>query len=309
MGTQRSVFKGFAAILAATAVVLAGLALAALAPSAARADYVVAKQLFGGGAIAASAPQGTYGEAAQGVAIGLNHHDGSGSMGVRVAFALGCAGRTAEVVTRAAVAGDGSFHLHGKRLKTRAVGRVTLDLDGTIGKVRADGTVRIRTRYPCGKEVRAWSARGIDSFQVPPTTPAPVDGVFYGVTDQDLAQNGTPHGVVAKVDGGGTSIHLFTSWTLRCSGRDRKGAYRSKLLFQGLLPDSPLGPTGFRRQLTDHETASQRRKHIDFAAVTVYQGGFRGNALFGTVTDVFRYAEPGDRYRCRTGANAFSAVP
>lgn len=297
----------------ATLAIAAGLV---VAPSAGADDYVTAKTLFGGGAIADRIPEATAGAAAQGFAIGLRHAPGSGSVGIRVAFVLSCSpyadgggARAADVVTRAKVAGDGSFHLRGKRLKARGVGTLRLDVDGTIGKERADGTARIRTRYSCGGQVRPWTARGIETFDAVglPGAP-PADGPYYGVTDQDLAQGAVPHGVVAKVDDGGTSVHLFTSWTSRCRGRDRRGAYTAKFLYQGVMQDTPFGPTGFRRRLSVTETAAQHRRGVDLYILTQYQGGFFGPVLRGTLSDLVRYAEPGDRYKCRSGTKRFSAI-
>ena len=74
------------------------------------------------------------------------------------------------------------------------------------------------------------------------------------------------------------------------------------------MPDTPLSPTGFRRQFSYTETPAQRRRHIDHYSLTVWQGGFRGPVLFGTLSDLIRYKGPADRGKCQSGTERFSAV-
>ena len=41
---------------------------------------------------------------------------------------------------------------------------------------------------------------------------------------------------------------------------------------------------------------------------TIFEGGFRGPALYGVLSDLYRYTKPGDHGRCLSGEHRFKAI-
>lgn len=287
------------------------IALCLLSIGAASASAAPLWTTYGGGAIIDRAPAANATTYAPNVAVGLRRDSDGHDVGIRVSFSLKCAGwRSTDAATMAALAPDGTFHLKDRKVRTSEMGQVKLTMDGTIAGPRADGTVQIRTHFPCGGQVRPWTARLVDATAPPaaPAAPAPVDGVLYGVTDQDPRSFG-PHGVVVKVEDGGTVAHAFLSYSSRCHGTDRKGKYTSTVTIQSLLKETSVSAGAWSHVLTETESAAARRRHIDFLRRFTLKSAFSGPALSGTFSELTRYTRPGDRDRCTTGTQHFTVVP
>jgi hypothetical protein len=267
---------------------------------------------YGGGEIGARATKPDVATYAPNTAIGLRRQAGGTKVGVRVSFALACGvskrgdWRSTDARAVVALAPDGTFHGTAKD-RTSEMGDVTVTVAGTLGLDRADGTVQVRTHFPCGGQVRTWSARPVDPAHPPSgTPPAPVDGVLYGLTGQDPRE--IPHGFVARVTAGGTVAHAFFSYGDTCKGRDRKGSYTFDPVVQELLLETPIAASGWRDAFTVHETKAEHRRHVDFAAVHRWSAVFAGPALAGTFSHRSRLNAPRNRYTCATGSIPFVAV-
>lgn len=285
----------------------------AVAPTGAHAATAAPVAFWGGGGLPDRAPKANQAAYTDSFGVGLAKSADGRRISIRVAFAVKKCGRhlmsSADALVDADLAADGTFHLKGAPARTDEFGKVEVTIDGTAVAGRADGTLSVRTPYGCGLSTRAWSARQIDpKAPAAGAPPAPVDGVLYGITLQDL--KGAPHPFVAKVEDGGTVAHGFLSWEQHCNSRDRKGPYKVTVGWQTVLPEVKIANGAWGRSTVDDETRAQRRKGIRTHNVYKVELAFDGSALRGTLTNRYTYRDGADRGTCTTrGTQGIVAVP
>lgn len=296
MGTRLCVLRTFAAILGV------GAAAAAAAPAG-------AATLYGGGGLPDRATAPDFAPYVESWGVGLWRSADGATVRLRVSFSLRCARpggsgwRSTDAVVRGKVGADGTFHIAGARARTAEMGTVRVTADGTFAAAgRADGTLSVATSLGCGFARRAFTTRQVDPAAAAPGAPAaPVDGLLYGITDEG-GSGAVPHAVVVKVEDGGTVAHAYMSYGLRCRGRDRHGAYDTRITFQTLLTEAPIAGGTWTAGKPGKPVRHVRRD-------AAWRATFDGAALRGTFHDTRRVVGTGEPERCAAGRHGFVALP